>query len=109
MRSKVRFIESGGKLAVLEIEAALEHPLSHSLPRTLDELGMMIVARQTRRRARRAVQRVQIAEADGSLLSEQRRLELQSVLVTSAAVTPLPWQALAVRDAWAEFDHANDD
>lgn len=109
MRSKVRFIESGGKLAVLEIEAALEHPLSHSLPRTLGELGMMIVARQTRRRARRAVQRVQIAEADGSSLSEQRRLELQSVLVTSAAATPLPWQALEFRDAWALHEHTDDD
>jgi hypothetical protein len=98
MQTKVRFIENAGTLTVLEIESAPEHPLTTSLPNTLGEIGLCIVARETRVRARRSIQRIQVAELDGTAVTEQRRLHLQAALVTCAAQTPLPRSYLSRED-----------
>lgn len=90
MQTRVRFIESKGQLTVLEVESSPEHPISHSLPRTLGEIGLHIVQRETHMQAHLSVQRLQITELDGTGITEQRRLEVQSALVTSAGETPIP-------------------
>jgi UTP:GlnB (protein PII) uridylyltransferase len=91
METRVRFIENAGALTVLEIESPPQHPLSYELPRTLGDLGLTIVGRETRMYAHLSLQRVQVTELDGSAISQERRLQLQSVLVRSAGQTPVPW------------------
>ncbi|HEX2733143.1 MAG TPA: hypothetical protein VHM70_16145 [Polyangiaceae bacterium] len=90
MGTRVRFIEEAGNLTVLEIESPPHHPLSYELPRTLGELGLVIVGRETRMRAHRSLQRVEVTELDGSAVSQERRLHVQSALVRSAGETPIP-------------------
>jgi hypothetical protein len=91
METRVRFIENAGCLTVLEIESPPQHPLSYELPRTLGDLGLAIVERETRMYAHLSLQRVQVTELDGSAITQERRLQLQSVLVRSAGQTPVPW------------------
>lgn len=90
METKVRFIEDAGALSVLEVESPPEHPLSYELPRTLGDLGLLIVQRETRMWAHRSVQRVEITELDGSAITQERRLQVQFALVRSAGDTPVP-------------------
>ena len=88
MSTRVRFIEHGGRLSMLEIEGPPEHPLLQRLVQTLSDLGVRIIEHEDRRDTRRCVRRVLVSELDGSDISEGRRLQIQSALVTSASQPP---------------------
>lgn len=88
MGTRVRFIEHAGKLSMLEIEGAPEHPLIVRLVQTLEDLGVRVIEHEDRHSATRCVQRVLVSELDGSDITESRRFQIQSALVTSASQPP---------------------
>lgn len=84
-QTKVRFIESEpGKLSILEVEAPPNHPIHHYLAEAVARLGLQIVQREMRSQTGHSVQRIHLAAADGGAVEPQSRLQLQSLLISSA-------------------------
>lgn len=87
--TRVRFIEDdGGALSTLEVETDDRSGLLLTLARALAEQNVTIVSSEVHTRRGRVCDRFTVAEADGSAISEARRLELQ-VTVLGAIETPV--------------------
>ncbi len=90
-QTKVRFIESEpGKLSILEVEAPPNHPIHNYLAEAVARLGLQIVQREMRFQAGHSVQRIHLAAPDGGAIEPQSRLQLQSLLISSADGRPGP-------------------
>lgn len=82
MKVKVRFIEGRlGGLGVLEVATPVEHPLAERVTQLVDELGLRIAHREQQRGDQRIVQRWVLTEADGGPLDDERRNQIQALLL----------------------------
>jgi hypothetical protein len=82
MKVRARFIEGrSGGLAVLEVTTPLDHPLSGRVPRLATKLGLHIAHSEQQRGEQRLVQRWVLTESDGRAIDDQRRAQVQALLL----------------------------
>lgn len=108
MQTRVCFVEDGTRrLTVLELRAPRRHPLTQNLDVRFRKLGITIVHAESRMINDDVEMRLHVAEFNGSPLSPRRRLELQTLLLSSACPSeiPPPTVAKASADRSAEALH----
>jgi hypothetical protein len=82
MKVRARFIEGRtGGLAVLEVMTPLDHPLGARVPRLAAKLDLRIAHSEQQRGDQRLVQRWVLTEADGRAIDDQRRAQVQALLL----------------------------
>lgn len=91
MQTRVRFVEDESKaLTILEIRTPLKHPLSQDIERRLKRLAIQVVHSETRMASGGVEQTLHVAELDGKPLTQKRRLELQTLLLSRASPSETP-------------------
>lgn len=111
METRVRFLEDCQKsLTVLEIQAPLRHPLTEDIERRLRRLGVQVVHSESRMARSGTRLTLQVAEASGAPLSQRRRLEVQTFLLSRASPsdTPPPGATFAGRAVHGSNKHGSD-
>jgi hypothetical protein len=82
MKVRARFIEGrSGGLGVLEVTTPLDHPLGQRVPRLATKLGLHIAHSEQQRGEQRWVQRWVLTELDGRAIDDQRRAQVQALLL----------------------------
>lgn len=91
MKVKIRFIEGRlGGLAVLEVATPVDHPLLRRVPLLVEQLGLKVGHQEQQRGDQRVVYRWLLTESDGSALDDERRNQVQALLLEEIGSTRPP-------------------